>query len=146
MIVAKPKNSTIFSILTFSIPVLAVGVYGLIEITGSSQWYHYALAIVCIPIALGLIARQILGYKTLSFGKQKLTIRYKFRSKSITHNLKDLKAWRENLVKTPSGTFKEINLLFENNQRIDFSMQEYSNYDKVETYLRKNCGRKYREE
>lgn len=63
----------------------------------------------------------------------------------IQHNLKELNAWRENIIKTPSGTFKELNLMFGNNERIDFSMQEYSNYDKVVSYLRKNCPNKYRE-
>jgi len=125
--------------------MVVIGAYGILELTASPEWYHYVMAIICTPLALGLIMRQVIGYKTISLGKQKLIISYKFRGKTISYNLKELSAWRENVVKTPSGTFKELNLLFRDDKRIDFSMQEYSHYDKVISYLRKNNSKKYRD-
>ncbi len=55
--------------------------------------------------------------------------------------MKDLDSWQENIVKTPSGKFKELTLRFKNGFITKLSLQEHTEYKKVVSYLNKKAGR-----
>ena len=143
MIISKPKPSTIFSILMFALPLMAVAVYGFYILkTGTTSWYHYLFMIGFGPIALGLILRQIFGYKTISIGKDRLTISFLLKRKKVIYSLKLLQQWSETSIKTPSGNYKQLELVFDGKQKIGMSMQEHTEYHQVVKYLKKKHSRK----
>ncbi len=143
MIISKPKPGTIFSIVLFALPLLAVAIYGFYILkTGQTSWYHYLYMIGFGPVALGLILRQIFGYKTISIGKDKLTISFLLKRTKIIHSLKHLKQWSETSIKTPSGNYKQLEVIFENQGKVVMSMQEHTEYHQVIKYLKKKHARK----
>lgn len=143
MIISKPKPSTIFSIMMFALPLMAVAVYGFYVLkTGQTSWYHYLFMIGFGPISLGLIFRQILGYKTISIGKDRLTISFLLKRKEVIYSLKQLQQWSETSIKTPSGNYRQLELVFDGKQKVGMSMQEHTEYHQVVKYLKKKHSRK----
>ena len=143
MIISKPKPSTIFSIMMFALPLLAAGIYGVYILkTGKALWYHYLYMIGFGPVALGLILRQIFGYKTISIGKDKITISSLLKRKNVIHSLKQLQQWNETNIKTPSGNYKQLEVVFEDQRKVVISMQEHTEYHQVIKYLKKKHSRK----
>ncbi len=129
--------------MMFALPLLAVAVYGFYVLkTEQTSWYHYLYMIGFGPIALGLILRQIFGYKTISIGKDKLTISFLLKHKKIIHSLKQLKQWSEIAIKTPSGNYKQLEIIFEDQRKVVMSMQEHTEYHQVVKYLKKKYSRK----
>jgi len=143
MIISKPKTSTIFSIMMFSLPLMALAIYGFYVLkTGSTSWYHYLYMIGFGPIALGLMLRQVFGYKTIALGKDKVVISFLIKSKKVIHSLRELKQWSETAIKTPSGNYKQLEMMFESGQKVVISMQEHTEYHLVIKYLKKRHSRK----
>ncbi|TRX56275.1 hypothetical protein FNH22_16685 [Fulvivirga sp. M361] len=146
MIIAKPKIGTLFSIGIFVAFCLGISLYiFLILEDRPAQWYHYLIIVTLSPLALGLLTKTVLGYKKIAIGKERITINYPIRFSQRVYNLKDIESWTEQKVKTATGTFKELTVLFKNGKRLNMSFQEHSNYIESVKYLRKKCGKKYRD-
>lgn len=141
MIVAKPKVSTLFSLGIFIALSLASSGFAIGRYLGGStmHWYHYALIFIFFPIGMGLLFRQLLGYRIVKVGKERFEIKYPSRFSKRTYKLNEIKAWRETQVKTFSGNFKEVEIIFDDNRKITFSMQEYTDYPQLIKYLNKKC-------
>jgi len=142
MITSKPKASTLLSITLFSVPMLGMGVYGFSYLLENPEWYHYAMAVIGTPVGAGLLLRQLVSYKTITVGKKKLILNYLVKGKATSYLLKDIDYWKESIVKTASGTYKETEIKLTEKIKLTISKQEYSNYDKVVSYLRKNYLKK----
>lgn len=106
-------------------------------------WYQYGIAIVLGPLALGLLAKTIFGYKRVEIGKNRIGINFPLRFKKNSYNLKEILQWTEQKVKTAGGTFKEVVIRFDNGTKITLSLQEHTNYLEAVKYLRKKCPKKY---
>ena len=129
--------------MMFALPLMAVAIYGFYILkTGTTSWYHYLFMLGFGPIALGLILRQIFGYKTISIGKDRLTISFLLKRKKVIYSLKQLQQWSETSIKTPSGNYKQLELVFDGKQKIEMSMQEHTEYHQVVKYLKKKHSRK----
>ena len=143
MIFSKPKLSSILSIMVFSLLLLAVAIYGFyVWKNSNTSWYHYVYMIGFGPIALGLILRQIFQYKTIYIGKNKLMVSYLFQCKNTIHSLSQLEQWHENSIKTPSGEYKQLELVFNTKHKVRMSIQEYTEYPHVVKYLKKKQSHK----
>lgn len=142
MIISKPKFGTLFSIIIFSVPLLVVGILGFSRLLDSPEWYHYAMAIVGTPIGAGLLLRQLVSYKTITVGKKKLSIKYLLRLKPTVYGLNEIDHWKEEVVKTGTGTYKEIDIHWGKRSILKVSVQEYSHYDKIANYFKKNYPKK----
>lgn len=143
MIISQPKFGTLLSIAVFSIPMLTMGIYGFSYLLDAPEWYHYAMAVVGTPIGAGLLIRQLVSYKTITIGKKKLSIKYLLRFRPIVYGFNEIEKWKEEIVKTGSGTYKEIDLYANQRSIFKISKQEYSHYDKVANYLKKNYPKKF---
>ncbi|MBL3656622.1 hypothetical protein [Fulvivirga sediminis] len=143
MIVAKPKKGTLFSLGLFI--VLAVGLATYITYTmlqGQPVWYQYALVALLYPIGIGLAIKVVWGYKVITVGKNKISIKYPIRFQTVEYTLKQLISWKEAIVKTGTGTFKEVSIKFDNGKVLNLSYQEHTDYPQVIQYLKKKCPRK----
>ena len=143
MIVAKPKISTLFSLGTFVLLCLAISSYAIGHMLSGKSilWYHYTLAIIFFPIGLGLLLRMLLGYRVISVGKEKFEVRFPSRFSNRTYKLKDISQWKETAVKTVSGTFKEVEIRFNDDKKITVSIQEHTDYKPLLKYLQKKCAK-----
>lgn len=143
MIVAKPKISTLFSLGIFVALCLAISGYAIGHMLSGKTilWYHYTLGIIFFPIGLGLLLRMLLGYRVIRVGKERFEVHFPSRFTRRTYKLKDIQEWKETAVKTVSGTFKEIEVLFNDQKKITVSIQEHTDYKPLLKYLQKKCAK-----
>lgn len=145
MIVVKPKISTLFSLGIFILISLGVSIYMLSYMLRSNgtAWYQYLIVLILAPLALGLLARLIWGYKRVEVGQERISIAYPVRLSKKSYPLKEVNQWTEHQVKTGGSTFKELNVRFTDGKKLELSMQEHSRYSDVIKYLRKKCPKKF---
>lgn len=143
MIVAKPKISTLFSLGVFILFCMIASGYAIGHMLSGKTilWYHYTLAIIFFPIGLGLLFRMLLGYRIIRVGKEKIEVHFPSKFTTRTYKLKDISQWKETAVKTVSGTFKEVEVLFNDRKKITVSIQEHTDYKPLLKYLQKKCAK-----
>jgi len=143
MIVAKPKVGTLFSLGVFIILSLIGSGYAIGRFfSGEAMlWYHYALAVIFFPIGMGLLFRLLLGYRIVKISKGRFDVNYPSRFSKKTYKINDLDKWKEVEVKTATGTYKEVELHFNDKKKLSFSMQEHTDYPKLKNYLSKKCAK-----
>ncbi len=143
MIVAKPKISTLFSLGVFILFCMIASGYAIGHMLSGKTilWYHYSLAIIFFPIGLGLLFRMLLGYRIIRVGKEKIEVHFPSKFTTRTYKLKDISQWKETAVKTVSGTFKEVEVLFNDRKKITVSIQEHTDYKPLLKYLQKKCAK-----
>ena len=148
MIIAKPKMGTLFSLGVFITICLGTCGYLLFRYLNEGQFamLQYVIMLVTGSLGLGLLARIILGYRIVSIGKSKIEVRYPTRFKTLNYKLQNILHCRERKVKTASGTFKELEVQFDDKKKLMLSYQEHTDYPKVISYLRQKCPKKFKAE
>ena len=144
MIIVKPKPATLISIGMFIALSMAGGLYGLVQLINDvhARWYSYVLAIVLLPLGLGLFLRMLWNYKIIRIAKGKFDIHYPIRMKRSSFTIKDVHYWREETIKTASGTYRELQIFHAEKHKLDISMQEHTRYMEALKYLRSKCASK----
>lgn len=142
MVVSKPKSQALFAIGVFVVICFALGGYNLkLLLEGSTWFFNWAMAIVFLPIGLVLSLRQLLNYKIISLGNQKVQVWYPLRFRTIRGNLKDMDYWEETIIQTKTGVFKQLEIKFPQ-RSIKLSVQENTAYSEAVNYLKKKQPRK----
>jgi hypothetical protein len=101
-------------------------------------WYTYLALVILVPTALLLTYRVFFNYKVIAFGNDQIVISYPVKRSSKIFSNDKVVHWRELIVKTgKTSSFKELEILFENNFKITIGLKEYTNYPKVYAYLTK---------
>jgi len=107
------------------------------------EWYVYLSLAVLTPLAFFLTFRVIINYKVIELGNGQITIKYKIRKKLRQYPLSRVIYWKESIVKTgKNSTFKELEIRFDDQFRLNLGLREYSNYPKVQAYLTKKLAGK----
>ncbi|HRK55210.1 MAG TPA: hypothetical protein PK185_14935 [Cyclobacteriaceae bacterium] len=117
----------------------------LIEFTSDQEpaWYTYLILIALTPLSLFLTYRIFINYKVIELANEKITIKYPIRNSRKHYPLGRVIYWRESIVKTgKNSTFKELEIRFDDNFKLNLGLREYSNYQKVQSYLTKKLARK----
>ncbi len=145
MIVVKPKINTLLSLGIFITICLSVSGYTLSVMIGSNsiQWYQYLIVLILTPLALGILFKTLLGYKRVEVGKNKITVYHPIRFSNQSYQVKEIRQWTEQNVKTAGSTFKELNILFDSGKKLSLSLQEHTNYLDLLKYLKKKCSSQY---
>ena len=133
-----------FSLSIFTLLALGGVILSSLIITKSESpaWYQYMAILVLSPFIIGLGRKLTWHYKVVSIGKDRITIDFPVRQKEIKKSVNEIKAWKENTVKTPSGKFREVSILFDDNKKLKLSYQENTNYEQVMKYLLQKCKKK----
>lgn len=149
MITSKPLQGTIISFtlfLIFSYAIIGMSLLQLIYDTNPS-WYVYLVVVIMTPLAIFLSIRTFVNYKVIGFGNNQISIRYTVRRKIKSYPLAEVAYWKESIVKTgKNSTFKEIEIQFADQFKINLGLKEFSDYPKVQAYLEKKLRKKKREE
>lgn len=144
MIIVKPKASTLWSIGLFILLCFAGGLFGLSNLFSDvhSAWYNYVLAVVLLPLGLGLLLRMLWNYKNIQIGKGKVEVYYPIRGKKLSFRIKDIETWKEESIKTASGTYRELQIIYGDHKKLDISMQEHTRYKETLVYFRSKASSK----
>ena len=143
--VSKPLNSTLFSFglfIAISWVLVGMSLVGLVS-DQHPAWYTYLILIVLAPLSLFLMVREFVNYKVIELGNGRIGIRYPVRNRKKDYPLARVTGWRESIVKTgKNSTFKELEIRFDDNFKLNLGLREYSNYRQVQAYLLKKLGKK----
>ena len=143
MIISKPKFSALSAIGVFLVLCYSLGLVNLgILLDGASKWYNYAIVVSLLPLATVILIKQVIGYKIVVLKNQSFRIRRPFIFKSYSFKTKDIQSWKETIVKTRNGNFKELSIYPQNNPVLKLTLQENSNYDIIKGYLQKKLPKK----
>jgi len=147
MIVSKPKAQSLFSVGFFTLILLGIffvllGNY--VDAQSPAWWYSVLLGFVGM-LALALLLRLFLGYRSLRLEGSTLTVHYPFRFSARKFNLQDLESWEEIEIKTWNTTFRQLVLVFPQ-KKLSLNDQEHSQYESFRKVLRKKAGKKRREQ
>ncbi|MDX2305760.1 MAG: hypothetical protein NW226_23335 [Microscillaceae bacterium] len=143
MIICKPRSHTLRSIVLFLLICYALLVWLFVRLAQGTQSGIVNLVgiMVLLLIALPLTMRLILRFKYIRAAKGKIEVQYPFLFRKITFKLSDLEEVREEQVKTFQDVYKELQLKFING-KLNFSKQEYTDYERFKAYIDKNKPRK----
>jgi len=144
MIISKPKKTTLFSLGIFLIMVFAVILYNYKSYYESAftSYLNLGIIIVLFPIGVGISIKILVGYKIITAGKNKISIRFPLRFIGYEINLKDIVSWKEKRIKTFNSSFHELEIRSSTGKSIRLSKQEHTDYEKILNYLSKKCRNK----
>ena len=144
MIISKPKSSTLTSIGIFLILVFALTGATLDTMNDSETvyWYHYVFLVILVPTGVGLLFKVVFSYKILSFGKGRIHVKFPARFKERDYAVADILRWQEVRIKTISGVYQQLEISFNEDDKLTLSKQEHTFYDQVHQYLQQKAGKK----
>lgn len=145
MIVSRPKGSTLVSFILFSAVTLVVLIMNILVLIQHENppWYTFVIIGLLLPIFGFVIYRIFIRYKVLKFGNNQVEIFFPVLRKRKVYKLSDVNYWIEHQVKTgKSGAYKELEVRFNDKQKVSMALQEYSEYSKVLGYLQLKLAKK----
>lgn len=144
MIVSKPRTSTLTSLGLFLLLVFGLAGATIISMKNSEvdYWYHYLFLAVLLSAGIGLLIKMIVSYKIISIGKGKLNVNYPARFNQKSYSINNIKQWQEVRIKTISGLYQQLEILFNNNEKLTVSRQEHTFYDQIMSYLHQKAPKK----
>jgi hypothetical protein len=142
MIVSKPKSQALFAIGMFVLVCISLGGYNLsLLIKGSTWFFNYIMATVFLSIAFILVVRQLINYKIISIGKDKVQIWYPLRFSTTRMANKEMISWEETIIQTKTGIFKQLEIVFPT-KTIKMSIQENTQYQEAVNYMKRKVSQK----
>lgn len=143
MIISKPKKNTLFALGMFIVLCLAAVIFSIRVLIKDTEpsWFYYFVVILLGPTVAGLIIKILWSYKIVKIGKQKFEVNFPFRFKKKKFSLGELTGWNEHIIKTPSGTFRELKIK-SGKFAFKVSYQENTEYVKIHKYLIKKAAGK----
>jgi Zn-dependent protease with chaperone function len=137
VIISKPQTSTLLSFAFFLVLTFSVLTLNLIAIIQKhAAWYNYLIAGLLVPIGLFVLYKIFFRYKVISMGNNQIEVRYPVLNRSEKYSVKSVVAWRENIIKTgKQSTYKQLEILFENQKRLGLGQKEHTEYARLIHYL-----------
>ena len=132
-LISKPEGKTLFALAMFSILVSAcfVGVLFLTLQAEIRTIWHYLGLVTLGPLGVGMALKIILGYQVWLYHKDSLEVRHPFRRKKVVLGWRNLKSWKETVIKTgQQGEFKELSVLFDGYRPVKINNRENGNYER----------------
>lgn len=138
MPISKPKRQTLWALGIFLILVFC-SFFMLFHSLLTADAYFIVkiiLAPVILVIALIVTGKFIESFKTVNFDKNKIDVLYHVSRKKMRIPIKEVLGWKQEVVGTKNGDFKEVKILYGNKKMLKLSNKENSNYDKVIAWLK----------
>ena len=143
MIVSKPKSQSVFALSLFQVLILAIALWVIADLVRYPESY-FLIKLILAPILLVIwvfvAAKFYASLKTIELGDNKISFKLLFQRKR-TYKLTEIQNWKEEIVKTRSGDFKEMQITL-GKQTWKLSNREHTSYDEVRKYLQKKVKRK----
>jgi hypothetical protein len=138
MLVSKPKRQTLVALGIFLVLVFCSFFMLFHSLLTSESYFIWKIVLAPIILVIGMIVlgKFIESFKTVTFDKNKLDVLYHFSRKKMRIQVKEILGWREEVVQTKSGDFREVKILMADKKILKLSNRENSNYERVITWLR----------
>ncbi len=138
MITARPQTSTLTSFILFLIfayVLLGVNVYVVI-VDPMPQWFNYLILVVLVPTVTFVTYKVLFRYKIVHMGDQQIEVRNPQFGRHRKYKLEEVDSWEEVEVKTGNtSSYKELKVKFRDGRIIEMGHREYTDYDRMVSYL-----------
>jgi len=143
MIISKPKRTTIFSLVVFTVICGFGALFFLRQILSDPEgtWRYIVFGILVLTTTI-LLSKLLFGYKVIKISHDKVHIYYPFRFFKTVQDIGNLGAWEETIINTNKTEFRQLKLIFLNKGYVKLSNQENSDYDKVYNYIKRKAPKK----
>jgi len=143
MIISKPKRTTIFSLVVFTVICGFGALFFLRQILSDPEgtWHYIVFGILVLTTTI-LLSKLLFGYKVIKISHDKVHIYYPFRFFKTVQDIGNLGAWEETIINTNKTEFRQLKLVFLNKGYVKLSNQENSDYDKVYNYIKRKAPKK----
>ncbi len=76
-------------------------------------------------------------------GNNQVEIRYPVIGRKFEYSVKDVSAWKENVVKTgKNSVYKELEIRFKDQRKLSFGQKEQTEYNRIISYLNQKAPEK----
>ncbi|MEQ8469537.1 MAG: hypothetical protein RIC35_00040 [Marinoscillum sp.] len=139
MIVSRPKTQTLTALTLFLILIFASFFLLLNSLLKDESYFVLKLILAPVVLVIGLLVLgKLLGaIKVVKVGDNKIEAFYPISRMRIKMDVKDILGWREEVVKTKNGEFREVKILYTKKKILKLSNRENSEYEAVVKYLKK---------
>ena len=137
MIKSKPKYQTVFALSVFLILLFGSFFLLLDSLLNNPTYFILKLILTPIVLVIGLLIlnKLITGAKVIEIGNNKIKVLYPISRKRVSIEIKDIISWREEVVETKNGDFRETKILYAPKKILKLSNKENSNYEKILKYF-----------
>jgi hypothetical protein len=145
MIIARPNPQTLFSFSIFALSSAALIVWNasVYFLSPLPKWYNLGIIALLAPILGYVLYRLFFQLKRIEIGNNQFVIHYLFYRKMTTYPIDQIKQWTEHTVKVgKKATYKELEITFTSHIKITLGKKEYTEYEKIVSYLKKKLARK----
>lgn len=138
MIVSKPKSNTAIALGTFLVLVFVAFFFLLNSLITNPEFFILKLILTPILLVIGLIvmSKLLASLKAVFLGKDKIEVLYLISRVRVIIQVSDVLGWREEVVKTKNGDYKELKILYSKKKILKLSNKENTEYDRVIKYLK----------
>lgn len=139
MIISRPRTNTITALTLFLILIFTSFFMLLHSLLSHESWFWIKLILAPVVLAIGLVVLgKVLGaIKVVKLGEKKLQIFYPITRLRVDVKVPDILGWREEVIKTKNGEFREVKILYTKKKILKLSNKENTEYDAVIGYLKK---------
>ncbi len=139
MIISKPKVNTLTALSVFL--VLTFGSFFMLLNSLLTNESFFILKIILTPLVLviGLIvlSKLLAAIKVVKVGDGKIQVLYPITRMRVMIQVSEVLGWREEVVDTKNGDFRELKILYTKKKILKLSNKENTEYDAIVKYLRK---------
>lgn len=139
MIVSRPKTNTLTALTVFVLLIFTSFFLLLHSLLTNEAYFIVKLILSPIILVIGLLVlgKLLAAIKIVKLGDNKLQVFYPVSRLRISVNVRDILGWREEVIKTKNGEFREVKILYTKKKILKLSNRENSEYDAVVKYLKK---------
>ena len=139
MIVSKPKTQTLTALTIFLVLIFAVFFMLLNSLLTDPSYFIVKLILTPVVLVIGLLVLgKLLGaIKVVRIGDNKIEVFYPISRMRTIINVPNVLGWKEEVVKTKNGEYREVKILYTKKKILKLSNRENTEYDAVVKYLKK---------
>lgn len=139
MIVSKPKANTVTALTLFVILIFISFFLLLNSLLTNEAYFIIKLILAPVVLAIGLVVlgKLLASIKLVKLGKGTIHVFYPITRMKTECNVKDVLGWREEVIKTRNGEFREVKILLAKKKILKLSNKENTEYEAVVNYLKK---------
>lgn len=139
MVVSKPKSQALTALSLFVLAVFVVFFMLLDSLLSNDQyfWIKIILTPVLLVIGLFVLGKLLEAIKQVRCGDSKIELFYPVSRKKVIIKVSDVLGWKEEVVKTKQGEYREVKVAYGKKGMLRLSNREHTNYERVVGYLKK---------
>lgn len=143
MIVSKPKVNTITALTLFLLLIFTSFTFLLDSLLTSADFFYVKLILGPVILAIGLLVLgKLLGaIKVVKLGENRMQLFYPVTRLKVEIKVADILGWREEVIKTKNGEFREVKILYGKKKILKLSNKENTEYNSIIKYLKKKVKR-----